>query len=435
MQPMPQKDFRWVTNSRALKSLERRLPHISEKASTGYVIECDLDYPSSLHFLHDENPLCPENIELDENSLSPITRETLLNLNGSDKYTATKLLTTLHSKKNYIVHYRALQLYLKLGMKLKKIHRALKFTQSNYLVKYIELCTLMRSRSTNEIEKTMFKTLCNVIYGVSITNVHNFVHVRLVKNDEKAKKLFSSPFFQTMKIINEKLIIIMERSSVSVLNKPIFIGQAILDLSKTFMYETYYENLIPYFQSLQKGCQKTFPIALNFTDTDSYMFSAQMTDKDKFFADNKAWMDFSNLNPSNKLFNAENKARLFRFKDEFKGEICKEVVCLKSKVYSFKLATKTGVVQKNICKGLGRKGRDKLLFEQYKKCLLNFKVVRQRFSTIEKKKFALTTVEKNRIALNCFDSKRFVLNCNVHTAAFGSILIKPNGYCFKCSTQ
>ena len=112
---------------------------ISDKSSIGYCLEADLEYPKELHELHNDFPLAPEKLTV-SNMLSKYCKKI------GDKYEikvgdVEKLIPNLGNKTNYVVHYRNLQLYLSLGMKLTKIHRVLKFNQSDWMKKYIDFNT------------------------------------------------------------------------------------------------------------------------------------------------------------------------------------------------------------------------------------------------------------------------------------------------------
>ena len=109
---------------------------ISEKSPIGYFLEIDLEYPDELHELYNDYPLAPEKFAVSSNMLSKYCKKI------ADKYEikvgdVKKLIPNLGNKTNYVVHYRNLQLYLSLGMKLTKIHRVLKFKQSDWMKNYI----------------------------------------------------------------------------------------------------------------------------------------------------------------------------------------------------------------------------------------------------------------------------------------------------------
>ena len=119
------------------------LNSIEENSSIGYILEVDVSYPDNLHELHNDYPLAPERLEISQNMLSNycsnIADEYGIKIGG-----VNKLVPHLGNKSKYVVHYRNLQLYLSLGMKLTKIHRILKFKQSDWLKKYIDFNTNKR---------------------------------------------------------------------------------------------------------------------------------------------------------------------------------------------------------------------------------------------------------------------------------------------------
>ena len=109
----------------------------------GYILEVDLEYPDELHVLHNGYPLVPEKLAI-------LYEEYEIKV-GDVK----KLIPNLDIKTNYVVHYRNIQLYLPLGMKLNKIHKALKFKHSDWMKKYIDFNTKKRTNAANSFEKKL----------------------------------------------------------------------------------------------------------------------------------------------------------------------------------------------------------------------------------------------------------------------------------------
>ena len=128
---------------------------INEKSPIGYFLEVDLEYPDELRELHNDFSLAPEKLAVSSDILSKPSKKI------ADKYEikvgdVKKLILNLGSKTSYVVHYRNLQLYLSLGMKLTKVHRVLKFNQSDWMKKYIGFNTEKRMNAANDFEKDFF---------------------------------------------------------------------------------------------------------------------------------------------------------------------------------------------------------------------------------------------------------------------------------------
>ena len=154
---------------------------IKEKSPIGYFLEVDLEYSDKLHELHNDYPLAPEKLVVSSDMLSEYCKRI------ADKYDikvgdVKKLIPNLGNKTNYVLHYRNLQLYLSLEMKLTKIDRVLKFKQSDWMKKYIDFNTEKKMNAANDFEKDLFKLMTNSVYGKAMKNLRKRINVRLVNN-------------------------------------------------------------------------------------------------------------------------------------------------------------------------------------------------------------------------------------------------------------
>ena len=157
----------------------------------------------------------------------------------ADKYeikvgNVKKLIPNLGTKTKYVLYYKNLHLYLYLGMKLTKIHRVLKFKQSDWIEKYIDFNTEKRKNAANNFEKGFFKLIINFVYGKTMENVRKRISVRLANNAEDFLKFTSRPTYNACKFFSENYAAIHEIKPRFILNKPIYVVFTVLELSKQF---------------------------------------------------------------------------------------------------------------------------------------------------------------------------------------------------------
>jgi hypothetical protein len=197
-------------------------------------------------------------------------------------------VTTLNGKEKYVVHSRNLQLYINISLKVKKIHRAMQFNQLPWLAEYIGFNIKMRTVAKNDFEKNFFKLMNNSVFGKTMENPRKRLDVRLVSDEDKLKKLTSSPTFTSLKIFNEDLVavkkILILNKQVLILNKPAHVGMCILELSKTLMYDFHYNYIKKKYGDKSK---------LLFTDTDGLMYEIKADDVYEDFSKDKKMFDNS----------------------------------------------------------------------------------------------------------------------------------------------
>ena len=151
-------------------------------------------------------------------------------------------MQTLKDKIRYILHFRNLKLYLKLGMKLGQIYRVLRFEQEDILKPYIELNTNLRKQATNDFEKDLYKLMNNSIFGKSLEDKRKHMNVKIAVSAEQCIKHVKSPLFENFQIINDEVALMKMKKPCIVLDKPIYIGFCVLEFAKLYMYELYYDK-------------------------------------------------------------------------------------------------------------------------------------------------------------------------------------------------
>ena len=240
----------------------------------------------------------------------------------------TKLVCNLNDKENYPVHVLTLKQALNHGLKLSKIHRVVEFRQEDWLKPYIDMNTELRKHGKNDFEKDFFKLMNNSVFGKTMENVRNHRDIKIVTTDKRRSILASEPNYHSTKYISKDLLI-MEMKKVEVkMNKPIYLGQAILDISKTLMYEFWYDYIKPKYGDKARLC---------YMDTDSFIMYIKTDDFKDISNDIDKWFDTSNFskNDNKPLEIGKNKKVIGKFKDELVEKIMIEFCALRAKAYSF----------------------------------------------------------------------------------------------------
>ena len=276
--------------------------------------------------------------------------------------------------------------------------------------------TELRKNAKNDFEKDFFKLMNNSVFGKAMENVRNHRDIRVVTTDKRRSILASEPNYHCTKYISKDLLI-MEMKKVEVkMNKPIYLGQAILDISKTLMYEFWYDYIKPKYGDKARLC---------YMDTDSFVMHIKTEDFYKDIADDvERWFDTSNYDKKDKrsLPIGKNKKIIGMFKDELGGKIMTEFCALRAKAYAYKLDDDT-----EMKKAKGTKKcivKRELMFENYVDALFNDEVIirsQQRFRSHHHRVY---TEEVNKIALSSNDDKRIQTFDKVTMFPYGTNVFK-----------
>ena len=270
------------------------------------------------------------------------------------------LVCNLHNKKKYVVHIKSLKQALNHELKLKKVHRIFEFNQEAWLKPYIERNTELRKLAKNDFEKDLFKLMNNSVFGKTMENIRKHRDIKLVTTDKKKSKLVSEPNYYTINCISEDLSIIEMNKTKVKMNKPIYLGLSISEISKILMYEFWYDYMKPKYGNNVKLC---------YMDTDSFIMNIKTEDFYKDIAnDVEKRFDTSNYEVDRPLPTGKDKKVIGLIKDELGGKIITEFVTLRPKTYSYltddcKEDKKAKGTKKCVIKRM-------IKFNDYKNCLL-----------------------------------------------------------------
>ena len=208
-------------------------------------------------------------------------------------------------------------------------------------------------------------------------------------------------------IFNRDLVGIQNHKEKVLLNKPIYVGMSVLDLSKHLMYDFYYNTLKARYGE---------NVRLLYTDTDSLIVHVQTDDLYKDMSLNADLYDTSNYSPGHPLFSNTNKKVIGKFKDELGGRLMTEFIGIRPKMYSYvgedsgKRAK--GVKKSVLCKTISH--------DDYRTCLLEKKVYTCDMPGLRSRAHTIYGETVHKVALAPLDTKRYILD-GISTLAFGHV--------------
>ena len=224
------------------------LKNYDEDGDQGYFLEVDVEYPKNLNYLHSDFPFLLERMKINK---------------------CSKLVCNLYDKNNFVVQIRSLKQALNHELILKKFHRVIPFNEEAWLREYIDLNTELRKQAKNDFEKDFFKLMNNSVFGKTMGNVMKHRDIKLVTTDKRRNQLVSKLNYHATKCFSDNLLAIEMKKIKAKINKPVYLGLSILKISKTLMYEFWYDNIKPKYQDNAKLC---------YMDTDSFIINIKTED-------------------------------------------------------------------------------------------------------------------------------------------------------------
>lgn len=423
---LPCADFEWLTQEE-IDSTDWAAQ--KEDQDTGYIVECDLEYPEELHESHESYPLAPENFNVSEDMLSEYQKLYLQKFGlcggqwkGDGKFVSCgKLGANYGPRKNYVVHYLNLALYLELGLKLVNVKRAFRFTQKSWIAEYVAKKTRQRAEATSKFTQQQKKDEVNTVYGKLMQNLRKMLQVKFAMSYEEANRCLTRFFCDHWRVMSEDATVFFTRKRSFTQDRPLYVGFATLELSKYRMFDLFYRHI-----------RKEFPKSrVVLTDTDSLLLSVEGTTKSNFYEKMAYVMDLSNLPKDHEHHSEDNKKRPGYLKDELAGVQLGEVVALKAKCYSYiSLDKKLRSVK---CKGIKKSAAKKhLTFDAYKGCLTSLKELRLGTCRLQSKSYEMHLMYTRKIALSSLDLKRYLMACGIHSLPYWDKRILDGSAVQKC---
>ena len=404
--PLPYGNFKWVNADGV----------ITKEYGIGHIYEVDLEYPEELHDLHNGYPCAAEKIKVSDGMLSPYCKEIKDKFNTKkikiSSGNVKKLIPTLYDKYNYVLHEENLKLYLSLGLKLKKIHRVLEFSEKPWLKKYIDFNTEKRKNAKSEFEKDFFKLMNNSVFGKTMENIRKRSNIYLETDPDHFLRQAAKPTYVSHKIFHDNLVALHMKKNFLKLDKPSYVGMCILDLSKVLMYDFHYNFIKKKYGDRAK---------LLFTDTDSLCYHILTDDVYEDLYNHKDMFDNSDYSKSSKFYFDENKKAIGKFKDVAAGNPITSFIGHKSKMYSYEVELPGGEIKNNkACKGISKNvvKRD-IDHKDYLSVLQNSTIKKHKMKTIRSDHHVVSSYEINKISLSCFDDKRYILDDGITSYAYG----------------
>ena len=414
----------------------------------GFFIECDIEAPVELHDKFNDLPFFPEQkAGMYSDGIKKYAEKN--DIVDKVKETKTKkLICDLAPRQKYLVHYSLLQLGIQQGYRVTHIHRLIRFKQAPFIFEYVNMLSEKRAKAKTTVEKNLYKLLANSTYGKFVETGLKRMKVKFASTWNEREAIIQKHGYDMIAgstMYSENLIGIKLNTPVRKVEKPFFIGFAILDMSKHIIYDFYYNVLKTTFDRVELLGQDTDSLIVQLHDRGnivgkicnmykSFDFS-ELDNTSYFYGELVKYyeheVDKKKFPSLESFLNFNKKLPGPIFKDEHNGHRITEFVGLRPKMYC--LIDEKHVVH-NAAKGVPRSvvidGERMSVknIELYKRVLQaqskNDACIEGTFKRINNQAFNISTKEQTKTLMTCTDNKRWILDDNVHTLAFGHYRLK-----------
>ena len=287
-QNLPAFNFQWVEDTSQFNKVF--IKNYDEKSEVGYILEVDVQYPEKSYKLHSDLPFLPEKKKLVK---------------------VEKLVTSLQDKCEYVVHIKGLKQALNHGLILKKVHGVISFNHNECLKSNIEMNIELRTEEINDFEKDLSKLMNNAVFNKTMKTVRKHTDIKLVTIEIITNYFVpESNYHKTIFFTGNLLAIEMKKTQIT-MNKPVYLGLSILDISKFKMYEFWYDYLIPKYNEKATLC---------YMDTDNLIVQVKTEDIYKDISEDvEKKFHTSNYEVDKQLPIGKNKKAAALMKDELGG--------------------------------------------------------------------------------------------------------------------
>ena len=235
-----QEEFLLIGNFRFANEVSiSEILNMPTNSTIGYFVEVDLENPASIHDQHKDSPIASVKEIMLDAWLSEFQIDIKERFN-IPQAKVSKLLQTMYDKKHFVLHFKLLQLYVQLGMRITKLHRVLQFNQEQWLKPYITLNSNMRKSATNKFPQNYYRLMNNSVYWKTVESKRRRLKAEITRNAERAKNVVSRFEFERFKIFGENKAALCSKPKIINWNTPLNVGASVLDLSKFYMYRFHY---------------------------------------------------------------------------------------------------------------------------------------------------------------------------------------------------